>query len=217
MLGQGMGVIVSQWVTGSPRPSSSGRWWDSLRLVSGSWQAGFKGCVSGQNDLKLLVSYNLLPRFLGPCLVCVGLSSMVCCGSIIGVIRLMEVSVALIVPRNLLNSALGTINHFFLPLHLLASDRITMASASSIAPTGTPPSSPSPSPLQYRRRLGGTEHSCYELAMPLCAQQFLQPPAWCTTTETALQPPVTAVAAALETSLESPSPSSAALGLEVGG
>ena len=33
-LGQGMGVIASQWVTGNPPPSSFGRWWGIPRLVS---------------------------------------------------------------------------------------------------------------------------------------------------------------------------------------
>ena len=113
MFGQGMGVIVSLWVTGSTTPSRSGRWWCSPMRVSCSWPAGLKGCVSGQNDLKLLVSYNPLLRLLGSHLVSVGVSS-VC---LLWFIHwcLLEVSFALIVPRKLLPGVLRTINKFFFP------------------------------------------------------------------------------------------------------
>ena len=75
MLRQGTGVIVSQCVTGNAPPSSFGRMFGSPKRASCSWPAGLKGCVFGQNDPELLVSYHPLTCFLGFSLVSVGVSS----------------------------------------------------------------------------------------------------------------------------------------------
>ena len=78
-----------------------------------SWPSELKVCVSRQNDSQLVVSYNLLPRFVSSSLVSDDVSSHVCSGLIIGDIGLTDVSFALVVPRKVLAGVSGPINNFF--------------------------------------------------------------------------------------------------------
>ena len=115
-----------------------------------------KGKVEARVQRMQIEVDNPLPRSLGSRLVSVGVSSSVCCGSIIGVIGLMEVGFALMFPRKLLAGVLGTIKTFVLPLCVSVSYHITMASTSSTAPMAdAPPQAQAP----YRRTVAGTEYS----------------------------------------------------------